>query len=203
MCGKMKKPVILASGSEIRAQLLENAGVEFTAKTSRIDETTVLAALLEEKAKPRDIAGTLAELKARRIAMTFNKEIVIGADQILVCDGEVYSKPENQKTARQQLQRLRGKGHQLLSAAVIFEDGIPIWRHIGRAQLVVRNFSDGFLDEYLEKNGGDALSSVGCYKLERRGVQLFSSVQGDYFTVLGLPLVEVLGFLRSRGALTE
>ncbi len=162
-----------------------------------------MAALVADNAKPRDIANTLAEYKAKRISSKFQDGIVIAADQILVCEGEVYSKANDLEAARNQLLKLRSKGHQLLSAVVIHEDGAPVWRQIGRAQLVMRDFSNDFLDSYIEEIGEDLLTSVGCYKLENRGVQLFSSIQGDYFTILGLPLVEVLSFLRSRGVLIE
>lgn len=197
----MSASVLLASGSEIRQQLLLGAGVAFNVETSPVDEPSIMAALLQESAKPRDIADTLAEYKGRRVAIKNPDKIVIAADQVLVCEGQVYSKPDTQEQAMKQLQQLRGKGHQLLSAVVIFEDGAPVWRHIGRAQLVMRDFSDAFLAEYVQKIGDDILTTVGCYKLESLGVQLFSQVQGDYFTILGLPLIEVLGFLRTRGVL--
>ena len=197
----MSASVILASGSEIRQQLLLGAGVAIKVETSPVDEPSIMAALLQENAKPRDIADTLAEYKGRRVAIKNPDKIVISADQVLVCEGQVYSKPDTQEQAMTQLQQLRGKGHQLLSAVVIFEDGAPVWRHIGRAQLVMRDFSDAFLAEYIQKIGDDILTTVGCYKLESLGVQLFSQVQGDYFTILGLPLIEVLGFLRTRGVL--
>ncbi len=197
----MSTSVLLASGSEIRQQLLLGAGVAINVETSPVDEPSIMAALLQENAKPRDIADTLAEYKGRRVAIKNPDKIVISADQVLVCEGQVYSKPDTQEQAMKQLQQLRGKGHQLLSAVVIFEDGAPVWRHIGRAQLVMRDFSDAFLAEYVQKIGDDILTTVGCYKLESLGVQLFSQVQGDYFTILGLPLIEVLGFLRTRGVL--
>ena len=197
----MSASVLLASGSEIRQQLLLGAGVAFNVETSPVDEPSIMAALLQENAKPRDIADTLAEYKGRRVAIKNPDKIVISSDQVLVCEGQVYSKPDTQEQAMKQLQQLRGKGHQLLSAVMIFEDGAPVWRHIGRAQLVMREFSDAFLAEYVQKIGDDILTTVGCYKLESLGVQLFSQVQGDYFTILGLPLIEVLGFLRTRGVL--
>ncbi len=197
----MSVEVLLASGSAIRKQLLLGAGVAVTVKTSPVDEPAIMAALLAEQAKPRDIADTLAQYKGMRVARSNPDSIVIAADQVLVCEGQLYSKPDDKADAIAQLKNLRGKGHQLLSAVVIFEDGTPVWRHIGRAQLAMRDFSDEFLLKYIEDMGDDVLTTVGCYKLESLGVQLFSQVQGDYFTILGLPLIEVLGFLRSRGVL--
>jgi len=193
--------VILASGSSVRQQLLIDAGVPVSVKISPVDEPAIMAALFAEQAKARDVADTLAEYKGMRVARSNPDSIVISADQVLVCEGELFSKPDNMKEAVAQLKQLRGKGHQLLSAVVIFQDGEPVWRHIGRAQLVMREFSDEFIFNYVRKMGDDILTTVGCYKLESLGVQLFAQVQGDYFTILGLPLIEVLGFLRTRGVL--
>ncbi len=199
----MSSSIILASGSDIRQQLLANAGINFSVIIPRVDEPAILAALLAENAKPIDIADTLADYKAQRVALKNTQALVIAADQILVCNGDVFNKPKNKECAKQQLGLLRGNGHQLLSAVVIYEAGQPVWRHVGRAQLVMRDFSDEFLDDYVSSNSPEILASVGCYQLENQGVQLFSKIQGDYFTILGLPLVEVLGFLRSRGVLKE
>ncbi len=193
--------VILASGSEIRANLLRNAGVTFDVKVARIDEAAIIASLWQENAKPHDVVDTLAEYKAARIAAKHPESLVIGCDQILVCDKKIYEKVDSLDAAREKLMSLRGKAHQLMSAVVIFEDGKPVWRQIGRAQLIMRDFSDEFIDTYLERNGTDILSSVGCYKLEEEGAQLFTRIQGDYFTILGIPLLEVLGLLRTRGVL--
>lgn len=193
--------ITLASQSKARQEMFRNAGVVFEAKPARIDEEMITASLLADQAKPHDIADALAEYKALRVVGSDPTGLVIGSDQVLVCDKKVYSKARTMDEARAKLQELRGKPHQLLSAAVIFEDGKPVWRTLGRAQLFMRDFSDAFLDDYLEQSGDEILSSVGCYFLEGRGVNLFSRVQGDYFTVLGFPLLDVLEFLRSRGAI--
>lgn len=195
--------VILASGSSIRAKLLRDAGVNFSTKVSKIDEASIIASLKMEKAKPHNVVDLLAEYKAQRVAMKYSDTIVIGCDQILVCDKKIYEKAETLDAARSTLLSLRGKAHQLMSAVVVFEQGKPVWRHMGRAQLVMRDFSDSYLEDYIEQNRDTILSSVGCYKLEEEGVQLFSNIQGDYFTILGIPLLEVLGFLRSRGVLKK
>ena len=193
--------ITLASQSKARQEMFRNAGVVFEAKPARIDEEMITASLLADQSNPHDIADALAEYKALRVVGSDPTGLVIGSDQVLVCDKKVYSKARTMDEARAKLQELRGKPHQLLSAAVIFEDGKPVWRTLGRAQLFMRDFSDAFLDDYLEQSGDEILSSVGCYFLEGRGVNLFSRVQGDYFTVLGFPLLDVLEFLRSRGAI--
>jgi len=197
----MTVKITLASQSTARQEMLRNAGVEFTAKPARIDEEAILAALQADGAKPNDIVDALAEYKALRIAGSDPTGLVIGSDQILVCGDKIYSKARTMDQARDKLRELRGKPHQLMSAAVVFEDGKPVWRTVGRAQLFMRDFSDAFLDDYLDRVGEDVLSSVGCYFLESSGVSLFSRVQGDYFTVLGFPLLDVLEFLRGRGAI--
>ncbi len=193
--------VILASSSNIRAKLLQDAGVPFCIASAKIDEPAIIASLTADNAKPNEIADTLAEYKAARIGTKHIDKLVIGCDQILVCEKQIYEKATTPAEAREKLLSLRGKAHQLISAVVIFENGKPVWRHIGRAQLVMRNFSDDYLTEYIQQNGNDLLSSVGCYKIEGSGAQLFTHIQGDYFTILGIPLLEVLGFLRTRGVL--
>ena len=198
----MARPLILASGSAARADLLRAAGVPFEAEAASVDEGAVKAALRAEGASPRDVADALAEIKARRIAARHPGAIVLGADQVLVCEGRMFDKPADAGDARRQLAFLRGRTHELLSAAVAFEDGAPVWRHVGRARLVMRPFSDAFLDRHLSDDP-DALDCVGGYRLEATGAQLFSRVEGDHFTVLGLPLLEVLGFLRTRGVCDE
>jgi septum formation protein len=196
-------PLILASRSEVRASLLRAAGVAVEVVPARVDEAAVKAGLAAEGAAPRDVADALAELKARRVAARAPGMRVLGADQVLVCEGRLFDKPVSRAEAGEQLAFLRGRTHELLSAAVIFEGGAPVWRHVGRAVLRVRPFSDAFLDDYLARQGEALLATVGAYRLEAEGAQLFSHVQGDYFTILGLPLLEVLGFLRTRGVILE
>lgn len=195
--------VILASGSKTRSKLLKDAGVSFDTVIAKIDEPAIIAALKASNAKPHDIVDTLAEYKAARVGSKHIDKLVIGCDQILVCNKRIYEKAATIDEARENLLSLRGKAHQLLSAVVIFEEGRPVWRHTGRAQLIMRDFSDDFLVHYLQMNGESILSSVGCYKIEETGAQLFSRIQGDYFTILGIPLLEVLGFLRTRGVLIQ
>lgn len=199
----MPTPLILASRSEGRATLLRQAGVPFETVAAAVDEAAVKAAMLAEAAPPRDIADTLADLKARRVAARRPGALVLGADQVLVSAGELYDKPRDLEEAADQLRRLRGATHELLSAAVVYEEDRPVWRHIGRARLTMRRFTDAFLEGYLARHRESLLATVGGYHLEGGGAQLFSRVEGDYFSVLGLPLLELLGFLRTRGVCPE
>jgi septum formation protein len=195
--------LVLASASEARRRMLEESGVTVEVMPARIDEDAIKGAMIAEEAPARDIADKLAEMKALRVSARCPGLLVLGADQVLVANDRIYDKPRDPAEARVHLAGLRGKTHRLLSAAVIARNGAPIWRHVGQAQLVMRPFTDAFLDGYLEAMGDTVTTTVGGYMLEGLGAQLFSRVQGDYFTVLGLPLLEILGFLRAQGVLVE
>ncbi len=197
----MQEKIILASGSDIRAQLLRNAGVSFDVQVARIDEDAVRASLQAENASPRDIADTLAELKAQRVAAKHPDALVIGCDQILALDQQIFVNPQTPADAVTQLQALRGKKHQLLSAAVIYGEGKPLWRHVGVVRLHMRDASDAYLTSYVDRNWDSIRHAVGAYKLEEEGVRLFTRIEGDYFNVLGLPLLELLSYLTLRGTL--
>jgi len=196
-------PLILASRSDARARMLREVGLAVEVVPAAVDEAAVKVGLRAEAAPARDVADMLAELKAQRVAGRRPDRLVLGADQVLVLDDRILDKPADRAEARAQLQALRGQRHELLSAAVICEAGAPVWRHVGRARLTMRPFSDAFLDAYLESEGELVLASVGAYRIEGRGAQLFSRVEGDHFTIMGLPLLELLGFLRTRGICIE
>ena len=195
----MSTPLVLASGSAIRADLLRRAGLAFDIRPGRIDEAALRDALVAEGARPRDIADALAEQKARKISQRTPGALVLGCDQILVHDGVLVAKPESRAAAEQQLRRLRGSRHSLLSAAVLCRDGAPVWRHIGEAHLTMRAFSDAYLEAYLDRNWPALADTVGGYKLEEEGVRLFTRIEGSWFVVLGLPMIELLSFLTLRG----
>ncbi|HEY0649413.1 Maf family protein [Phenylobacterium sp.] len=192
--------IILASKSAARRAVLDGAGVRYEALVAGVDEEAVKAGLLAEGAGPRDIADALAELKAVRVSRG-RPEFVIGSDQTLDLDGELYDKAETLEAARARLKLLRGKTHKLHSAVVVAKEGAPIWREVVTASLTMRDFSDAFLEDYLATEGPAALGSVGCYRLEGPGAQLFSKIEGDYFAILGLPLMGLLDLLRRHGEL--
>lgn len=191
--------VILASSSEIRLSLLRAAGLTVVAHAARIDETAITAALESEGAPPRDIADTLADMKAGKIAARFPQDLVIGCDQVLDFNRKAWGKPATPAEAHAQLTILRGHTHHLFSAIVLYHQGEPVWRHLGKVALTMRDFSDSWLDGYLVRNWESIRHSVGGYKLEEEGVNLFTAIEGDYFTVLGLPLLPLLAYMRQRG----
>lgn len=192
--------LILASKSAARRAVLDGAGVAYEAKVAGVDEDAVKTAMLAEGAGPRDIADALAELKAIKISRG-SDAYVIGSDQTLDLDGALYDKAESLEEARDRLKLLRGKTHKLHSAVVVATNGEPIWREIVTAKLTMRDFSDAFLEDYLATEGPHALGSVGCYRLEGPGSQLFSKIEGDYFAILGLPLMGLMDLLRRHGEL--
>ena len=191
--------LILASKSAARAAVLRSAGLEFEAQPARVDEDAVKAAAKADGASPGDTAFLLAGLKAQRVRDP--DALVIGADQILVCAGRWFDKPASLAEARAHLQALRDRTHTLETALVCYRDGREVWRHLARPRLTMRAFSDAFLDAYLRFEGEAVLASVGAYRLEGLGAQLFSRVEGDHAAVLGLPLLPLLGFLRQHGVL--
>jgi septum formation protein len=201
--------VILASGSTVRARLLKNAGLDFTVEVSAVDEHSIKETMQADAAQAGDIAAALAEQKALRVSRKNPEAYVIGADQILGLgkgqdEGwdnkiQMFDKPVGMAGARNHLQRLRGQEHRLFTAACICRNGQPIWQHLETPRLIMRDFSDAFLEDYLAQSGEKILSSVGAYLLEDRGAQLFSKIDGDYFSILGLPLLPLLAFLREHG----
>ena len=194
--------LILASQSKIRRHVLENAGVKFEAIASNVDEEMAKIALRETGLKPSEQAHELAKLKAQKLSRKYPDAFVIGCDQMLALDGEVFDKAATMAEARARLKHFRGKAHYLQNAIVIYKSGEFIWRHDSAPKLKMRSFSDEFLDTYLAQCGDKILSSVGCYQLEGLGIQLFEEINGDYFAILGLPLLPLLTFLRNHNIVT-
>lgn len=192
-------PLLLASASPIRLTLLQNAGLTVTAQPARIDEAAVRASLQAEAARPRDVADTLAELKARKLADRNPGALILGCDQVLVCGDRIWAKPDDLAQARTQLQALRGHTHQLLSALVLYHEARPIWRHVATANLTMATVSDAYLDAYLARNWPIVAGSVGAYQIEGEGIRLFTALEGDYFAILGLPLLPLLSYLALKG----
>ena len=199
----MTETLILASGSAIRATLLAQAEVTFTVQVARIDEDMVRSSLQAQDLSARDIADALAELKAQRVSNKNPDVLVLGCDRMLDFAVLILAKPENQSDLKIQLQQLRGSEHRLHTAAVIFQSGRPIWRSVQTVTLHMRDFSDIYLMQYIENNWDIVRHCVGGYALEGSGARLFSKIDGDYFSVLGLPLLDVLTFLTARGLLQK
>jgi nucleoside triphosphate pyrophosphatase len=194
----MPAPLILASASPSRRQLLINAGLSFEIEPSGVDEDEVTRSLLGERASPQDIATTLAEMKALRVSQRHGAAMVIGADSTLACNGRLFDKPATLVAARQQLLALAGQTHELCSSVVVAKDGARLWHWSERGRLTMRPFTEPFLDAYLARAGQAVCASVGAYQLEGLGAHLFSKIEGDHFTILGLPLLPLLAFLRSE-----
>jgi septum formation protein len=193
--------LILASASTARAALLRAAGLDFAVEPASIDEARLKREHRSAGASAVDCAVALAREKACRVSRRGQAALVIGADQLLALGEEWFDKPHDLGEAKSQLQRLRGRTHILATAVCVAQDGRPVWQITSAPELTMRNFTDAFLDSYIAAEGEALLGSVGAYRLEGRGVQLFSRMVGDYFAVLGLPLIELLDFLRQRGAI--
>lgn len=194
--------IILASQSASRKAMLAAAGVDFTAEAAGVDEESVKAAMIGEGTDGRRLADALAELKAVKVSRRHPTTLVLGCDSTVAAeDGALIDKAESRAESRAQLQALRGTTHKLTSAAVVALGGEPIWRHVDTAKLTMRPFSDTFLDSYLDAEWPAIAGCVGGYRLEGLGAQLFSRIDGDHFTILGLPLLPLLDWLRVRGEL--
>lgn len=195
----MALSLILASQSPFRAALLKNAGIQFTSQKSNIDERAVEAPLYETGATPEDVALILAEAKAEDVSERFSQSLIIGCDQTLSLGSDIFHKPADMDAARRQLLELSGKTHQLNSAVVLVQNGQTLWRHVSIANMTMRSMEPGFIGRYLGRVGDIALSSVGGYQVEGQGIQLFDKIEGDYFTIVGLPMLPLLKELRARG----
>ncbi len=194
-------PLILASASGTRRALMTAAGLSFTARPAHVDEAEVKRGVRAEGGTAEDAAVLLAALKAERVARREPDALVIGADQILVCEGAWFDKPDEMEGARAQLRSLRGKPHMLATAIVCQRGERRVWHHIARPRLTMRAFSDAFLDAYLATEGGAVTASVGAYRLEGLGVHLFDRIEGEHAAILGLPMLALLGFLRQHDIL--
>jgi septum formation protein len=197
------RPLILASGSPYRRKMLEAAGLAFRVVPADVDEAALKRDLTSQTPKPAPaaIADALARAKAQSVSVRHATATVIGADQILEHAGELLDKPGDLAAARAQLERLRGETHRLISAVVLTEEGQVVWSHVDEAVLTMRAFTPEFLDRYLAAAGDDLCRIVGAYEIEGLGIQLFERVEGDHFTIIGLPLVPLLAELRSRGVI--
>jgi septum formation protein len=193
--------LILASTSAIRATLMERARLPIRLVPPRVDEVAVKATLAADSTSPRDTADALAELKALKVSYRQPGALVIGCDQVLDLKGSIFDKPTDRDQALAQLQQLSGQTHRLHSAAVICEDARPVWRHVGVVRVTMRSLSPNFISDYLDRNWPDIGGSVGVYRLEEEGAQLVSRIDGSYFHVLGLPLLEIIDYLMLRGIL--
>jgi septum formation protein len=189
--------LVLASGSASRARLLREAGVTFLVDPADIDE----ASLMQAGQNARDVAGGLAEAKALAVSLRHPGALVLGGDSVLAFGEELISKSPDAAAAKKLLLRLSGQAHRIVSAAALARDGKIVWRHAGQGRLAMRNLGEAFLDAYLAAEAPAVLASVGCYHLEGRGAQLFDRIEGDYFSILGLPLLDVLAALREQGVL--
>jgi len=192
--------IILASGSSSRRSLLSGAGIQAQAIKPNVDEDAAKRAMRADKLSVRDQAMQLAEMKAIKISSQIDG-LVIGGDQMLNLDGAAFDKPHNLDAATKHLKKLSGKTHTLETAIVIAENGAPVWRHLARPTLTVRTLSDSFIKAYIKSCGPPLLSTVGAYQLEGMGAQIFSKIEGDYFSILGLPLLPLLDYFRTRGLL--
>lgn len=193
--------LVLASGSQFRRQLMENAGLDFTVDPARIDERAIEAPLENAGANPDTVAEALAIAKALDVSHRHPDALIIGSDQTLSLGSRVYHKPKNRAEAASHLKSFSGKTHRLNSAVALVRDSQVLWNHVSHAELTVRDLSDQFIERHLDKVGDSVLLSVGAYQLEGEGIQLFSRIEGDYFTILGLPLLPLLNKLRELGAI--
>lgn len=190
--------LILASKSASRRLILENAGVGFAAISSNVDEESAKESLREAGLKPSEQTHELAKLKAIKLSRNYPQAFIIACDQMLALDGEVYDKAQTMPEARERLKLFRGKTHYLHNGMVVYKSGEFIWRYDNSQKLKMRDFSDEFLENYLKSAGEQILDSVGCYQLEGLGAQLFDKIDGDFFSILGLPLLPLLEFLRNH-----
>ena len=193
--------IILASKSRVRRRLLKGAGVDFCVRPPDVDEVEIKNKV--GNVSTEKLASILAETKARQVSSNYSDALVIGADQVLECQGVLFDKPVGKNAAREHLMKLRGKTHHLTCSVCVAQKGEIIWCQTDRADMTMLNFSNDFVEYYMDKAGDDIQASVGAYRLEDIGIQLFESIKGDYFTILGLPLLPLLDFLRRKNGMVK
>ena len=197
----MPLQIVLASSSPIRSQLLTNADINHESISPQIDEESVKMSMLSEKFLHREIPDALADMKARKVNLKRPRNYVLGCDQVLSFEGKLYSKPKSKLDLEKQLQEMSGKTHKLISAAVIYKDMKPKWRHVNSAKLSMRVLSDYDVKKYVDRNWESVNYCTGGYEIDRKGAHLFEKIEGDFFSILGMPLLEIIGFLKIRGIL--
>lgn len=194
--------LILASQSPIRAALLKQAGLSFETRPARVDEDAIREGLLAESTRPRQVADYLAETKAQAVALREGDGFIIGSDQIITCNDKFLEKSKTSEDLAQQMRIISGQKLEIFAAAVIFEGHRPVWRHIGVAQCFVKVMNDDVIKAYVRANFDEVKDSVGGFHIEGRGVTLFDRILGDYYAILGMPIIEILAYLRLRGVTT-
>ena len=199
----MNAHIVLASSSSVRQKLLLNAGIRVESISSYLDEVSIKKSMLSEGASALEIADSLAEAKARKVSNKRNEAFVIGCDQVLEFKGKLLSKPMNQIDAQKWLMKMNGHWHNLFSAVVVFENHQPVWRHVEHSKLLMHKISREYLDDYIHRNWKYIKQSVGSYCIEKEGIRLFAKLEGDYFAILGLPLLQLLSYLSTRGVIAR
>ena len=200
---EMNKKIILASGSKIRQKILSSAGVTFLSDPANIDENTIKVSLDKNKNSHEQIAQTLSDFKGLNRINIWPNDLIISCDQILSFNGEIFSKPKNKEIAMDQIKKLRGSKHLLITASTIIEDSEIIWRDVSKAEMFMRELSDNQVFNYIEKIGIECTKSVGGYMIENEGIKLFNKINGDYFTILGIPLTKIINFLFEKDFIND
>ena len=195
----MDKKIILASKSKVRKEILDRNNIINTVEPSNIDENIIKSSLLSEKASPEIISKNLAEVKANKISIKYPDKLVLGADSVIDLEGKLISKPENRKTALEILKKLNGRAHHLISSVCISKNGMMIWNYTDKAKLIMKNFTEEELKQYLSKISDEALYAYNVYQIESEGRYLFTNIEGDKDTVMGLPVKKIKEYLKIHG----
>ena len=197
----MKPRIVLASSSQIRSRLLNNAGIQHDVQKAVIDEEAVKASLESQGVSPRNIVDALADIKAKKIANQFSDAFTIGCDQIIVFQNKIFSKPKTKADMTLQIETMKGQSHEVLSAAVIYQGNLPIWRYIAQTKVTLRVLPSKYIKTYVDEHWETTRNCVGCYEVEKNGAKIIKNIEGDFFNILGMPLLEILDFLEIHGIL--